>query len=146
MTTQRIIHALLAATLLVLAPACEQATFQPVETQTSPQAFVHLGDTCDWRAPNSCGAGFQCDRITDEGEYLEDGICMLAQGAECPTPSAQGLTTEFCGRALSCQSASRERERYICLPNTCVDDSECRTGQRCNNNACHSPGPGCGSL
>ena len=146
MTYRRFIHALIASTLLVLAPACEQATFEPTPVDETVVDITHLGDDCDWRVADSCGAGFQCDRIVDEGEYLEVGICMLSQGAQCPTPSAQGLTTEFCGRALSCQASSREREDYICLPNTCVDDSECRTGQRCGNNTCYTPGPGCGSL
>jgi hypothetical protein len=109
-------------------------------------AETRLGDTCDWQAIADCGPGFQCDRITDEGEYLDDGICMLAQGASCPNPSAMGLVTEFCGRALSCQAATRERERFICLPNTCIDNTECRTGEGCRNGMCAAAGPGCHAL
>ncbi len=145
MTPRHFIHALIASTLLILAPACDQEQLDAAMAG-EPEALTQLGDPCDWRVASDCGAGFQCDRIVDEGESLDEGICMLAQGAPCPTPSAHGLTTEFCGRALSCQPSSREREDYICLPNQCVDDSECRTGQRCLDGGCYTPGPGCGQL
>ena len=135
MTARRIIYILAALAFLAATPACEQQTI-PKRTDNDNSTVVYLGDPCDWQSPDSCGPGFQCDRITDEGEYLEDGICLLAQGASCPDPSAQGLVSEFCGRALSCQAAARAEDVFICLPNTCVDDSECISGSRCRNNTC----------
>ncbi len=138
MTARRVTYILATLAFLVLTPACEDPT---VSIQGDDSAVVYLGAPCDWQVPDSCGAGFQCDRITDEGEYLEDGICMLAQGASCPDPSAEGLVNEFCGRALSCQATTREESLFVCLPNTSVDDSECRSGTRCRNNACFSSSP-----
>ena len=138
---------LLLGALALFAVGCEQPGLPPVDDAVHTAiAETRLGDPCDWRAMGDCGPGFQCDRITDEGEHLAEGICMLAQGAHCPDPSGLGLVTEFCGRSLSCQPSSREREDFICLPNSCIDDSECRTGERCRNASCRPSGPGCHAL
>lgn len=94
-----------------------------------------VGDACDWEDPNACGDNLQCDRIVDAGEVLADGICMKSQGARCDAALANS-TFDPCGRALACQSTRRDAEEFRCLPNTCIDDSECVDGQGCKNNIC----------
>jgi hypothetical protein len=45
----------------------------------------------------------------------------------------------MCGRGQICRTLNEDDEVYRCLPNTCIDDSECPEGQGCHNNFCVTP-------
>jgi hypothetical protein len=88
------------------------------------------GKSCDLTNYDSCGSSLQCSPVIEGGDLI-DAVCLLRQGHVCNPNSA-----EMCGRGQICRTLNEDDEVYRCLPNTCIDDSECAEGQGCHNNFC----------
>jgi len=91
-------------------------------------------------APGSCLTGFGCTMLDCAVPGMPDDVC--GDDAECIIDSASGLSLclETCSSAESCIPGAACADLdgdpltldAVCLP-FCVDDSECRAGETCNN-------------
>ena len=111
---------------LALQTACLEVD-EPVSNAQPAAEIMEVGQACELTA--GCSAGLTCDPVIDEGETI-GAVCLIAQGHECNTDY------DLCGRGLKCTSSPDNADVNICLPGGCIDDSECASGQVCNNFQC----------
>lgn len=118
---------LIATTLTTLAGCLES------EESSLIQPVFSVGMSCDVTDFTSCGGELGCEAIIEGGD-LVDAVCLYRQGHTC-NPNAP----EMCGRAQECRPSFDDPDTFRCLPNSCVDDTECPGDQYCRNSFCNVP-------
>jgi hypothetical protein len=134
-------------TMTALLPGClESEARKPMSPDNDG---YWAGKTCELENYMSCGDSLQCTAVIESGDII-DAVCLLRQGHVCnpngPSMCARGQVCRLASE-LSFQQPTTLAEEpvetqpvYRCLPNTCIDDSECPEGQGCENNQCIGPG------
>jgi hypothetical protein len=123
--------ALILSTMTLLTGCLDAQT--RAESMTPENDSYWAGKTCDLTDYNTCGTSLQCTPVIESGDLI-DAVCMLRQGHVCNPNSV-----EMCARGSVCRTLHEGDEDYRCLPNTCIDSSECPEGQACSDNVCVTP-------